>query len=105
MSTEFGIFQSIIEGDQAETYKKNKIEQKNKEFYANRDRMDRRRDADSDPKSTDDALRKSKSEYLSRSMMKKTGRNNYDDYVNAKDATSRHLRRHPELNESTIEFV
>ena len=105
MNTEFGIFQSIIEGDQAEAYKKNKVEQKNKEFYANRDRMDRRRDADSDPKSTDDALRKSKSEYMARSMMKKTGRNNYDDYVNAKDTTSRHLRRHPELNESTIEFI
>lgn len=103
--SEYGIFQSIVEGDQAEAYKKNKRVQKSKEFTANRDRMTRRHDADSDPKSADDALRKSKSEYMARSMMKKTGRNNYNDYVNAKDATSRHLRRHPELNESTIEFI
>ena len=105
MSNEYGIFQSIVEGEQADAYKKHKTDQKNKEFYANRDRMDRRKDADSSSKSADDALRKSKAEYLSRSMMKKTGRDNFDDYVNAKDATSRHLRRHPELNESAIEFV
>lgn len=106
MSMEYGIFQSIIEGNQAEAYKKKKADEKSKEFYANRDRiMDHRADADNNPKSRDDILRNAKATYMAHSMMKKTGRDNFDDFVNAKDATSRHLRRHPELNECTIEFI
>lgn len=97
----YGIFQSIIEGDQAEAYKKRKQDEMEKSRAAKSEREDRRANADSHSSSLDDALRKSKSDYMTRSHMKKTGRDNFGDYVSGKDATNRHIRRHPELNEST----
>ena len=86
--SEYGIFQSIIEITQED-----------------RDRDERRKTADSNSTGADASLRKAKSEYMARSMMKKTGRDMQSDYIAAKDAANRHLRRHPELNESTIEFI
>lgn len=102
---EYGIFQSIVEGDQAEAYKKRKKDEKDTAFKANRERENRRAKADSSNSgSADDALRKSKAEYQTRSHMKKTGRDSYGDYVSGKDAANRHIRRHPELNESASKY-
>lgn len=127
---EYGIFQSIIEGEQAEDYKDNKQYRKEKEEDADRKRKESRYGSTkhqvgnkanqyANPHATDDMKKYRDSVKKDSERQVKAGkkvdrqlRNSDSDKANrlhkdldtALDATNRHLRRHPE-SESTIEFV
>lgn len=105
---EYGIFQSIIEGDQAEAYKKRKAKEKENDLSS-----DERR---SNAYTANRLGGNGPSHEINRNMSKlrdheaKTGKDyskgNGDYYARkAIDAMDRHDRRHSSKNESTIEFI
>lgn len=108
MSNEYGIFQTIVEGDQAEAYKKKKADEKTASdnkyaMRAMRFGMDRDQ-KDPDYESKVDKVAKKSPSFHSKV---KDGVKNVDDAVagvRAADAYERHQRRHGN-NESTINFI
>lgn len=89
----------VLEGEQADAYKANKAAEKEKAARASRMRDDVRQYAGSkngESKSDEDRQRERVAKKSAKIMMKNTGREMYRDYVAAKDAANRHMRRHPE---------
>ena len=89
---------TILEGEQAEAYKKHKAEMKNKDFKSNNERLNNRKNAGrkySNKFNYDDNIRDAESSLKAHKMMKKSNRDNLNDYIIAKDAANRNKRRHP----------
>ena len=110
---------TLLEGEQAEAYKEKKDNEKRKEKHEEIERIKRRSEAGRKGSKNsninyDDNIRNDKSSLIANQMMKNTKRRYYDDYVNAKDAANRHMRRHAKhectfdtnyLFESGIEII
>lgn len=106
----FDEFTMLDEGKQAEEYKARKAKEHDEEFRNSQKRTDSRKDAGKknpngyagDKHVYDDLIRNDMSSAKAHKMMKQTNRNRLDDYVTAKDATNRHLRRHPKTESALM---
>lgn len=117
MSNEYGIFQTIVEGEQADAYKKKKRDNERDRILQQRadtnkavDRLNRKMEHidDSNEDRLWNAAKKGRdvvskgigTKYKDHSDISKAKR----DAAIATDAADRHMRRHPN-SESTIEFI
>ena len=117
MANEYGIFQSIVEGDQAEAYKKRKAQAAKADEHKMNNRIFHRGSAMVADKGEDEVdkhldRQTEKMRSGSKSFKKLTddltdGKGSKSDLYKAHyamDAKDRHDRRHPN-SESTIEFI
>ena len=114
MSTEYGIFQSIVEGDQADAYKKRKAQEQRASDKAARDRSIRKSAASQAAEGEENYNnrmenlgKKLSSNKNFRDKIQKANDGSVKDAVDAiyaTDAYERHQRRHGN-NESTINFI
>ena len=107
---EYGIFQSIIEGDQAEAYKKRRTAEQNTEKKKENDRIYRKGLSMSSELGEDKAQQKrANTTYKNKTLNKKFVSGTASDsdrraQAYAVDADDRHSRRHPN-SESSIPLI
>lgn len=117
MASEYGIFQSIVEGDQAEAYKKNKARESKADEHKMNNRIFHRGSAMVADKGEEGAdehmdrqtekMRSGSKSFRDLTDKMNSGKGSKSDLYKAHyamDAKDRHDRRHPN-SESTIEFI
>lgn len=90
----------VLEGEQADAYKAKKQAQRERDFKKKNAIVANRAGSGSKEgrgiQTSSDMVRNDTATASAHKMMHKTGRDRYDDFVYAKDAANRHMRRHPE---------